>query len=197
MRPPAWGATGHALSQCCLVSVPFACHPSFTLAWAQRLIFNKTKAKQTSSIWELCGTAILLWTLQGEFFVSSTSKSYLCLISLLNCFIFSPGGNLNNNGEKSFLLHLKLEEDYRKCSDKSPNSKNSVTQIAVARKIFTKMVTTWVSSCWPDRVNQYSSGWVSVSVLMFSSVQYVSDATIRGGHHEFSEDFILIDSDFT
>lgn len=74
--------------------------------------------------------------------MSNTSKSYLCLISLLNCFIFSPGGNLNNNGEKSFLLHLKLEEDYRKFSDKSPNSKNSVTQIAVARRIFTKMVTT-------------------------------------------------------
>lgn len=100
---------------------------------------------------ENCVAAILLWKLQGEFFVSSTSKSYLCLISLLNCFIFSPGGNLNNNGEKSFLLHLKLEEDYRKFSDKSPNSKNSVAQIAVARKIFTKMVATWVSSCWPDR----------------------------------------------
>lgn len=55
------------------------------------------------------------------------------------------------------------------------NSKNNVIQIAVARKIFTKMVTTWVSSCWPDRINQSSSGWVSMSVLMFSSVQYVSD----------------------
>lgn len=110
----------------------------------------------------------------GRVFVSSTSKSYFCLISLLNCFIFSPGENLNNTGEKSFLLHLELEEDYRKFSDKSPSSKNSVIQIAIARKIFTKMVATWVSSCWPDRVNQYSSVWVPMSVLMFSSVQYVS-----------------------
>lgn len=74
--------------------------------------------------------------------MSSTSKFYFCLISLLNYFIFSPGGNLNNTGEKSFLMHLELEEDYGKFRDKSPNSKNSVIQIAVARKIFTKMVAT-------------------------------------------------------
>lgn len=36
-----------------------------------------------------------------------------------------------------------------------------------------------------------------MSVLMFFSVQYIGDTTIRGGHHEFSEDFILIDSNFT
>lgn len=35
-----------------------------------------------------------------------------------------------------------------------------------------------------------------MSVLMFSSVQYDSDATIWGGHYEFSEDLILIDSDY-
>lgn len=90
----------------------------------------------------------------GGFFVSSTSKPHFCLISLLNCFIFSPGENLNNNWERSFLSHLKLEEGYRKFSDKSsPNSKNSVTQATVVRKIFTKMVRTpvWVSSCWPNR----------------------------------------------
>lgn len=28
-----------------------------------------------------------------------------------------------------------------------------------------------------------------MSVLMFSPVQYVSDATIQGGHYEFSEDY--------
>lgn len=36
-----------------------------------------------------------------------------------------------------------------------------------------------------------------MSVLMFSSVQYDSDATIWAGHYEFPEDFLLIDSDIS
>lgn len=114
--------------------------------------------------------------------MSSTSKPYFCLISLLNGFIFSPGENLNNNWERSFLSHLKLEEGCRKFSDKSsPNSKNSVTQTTVVRKIFTKMLRTpvWMSSCWPEREST-STVLVVFPCLFwcFYSVQYVSDATI-------------------
>lgn len=138
------------------------------------------------------------------FFVSSTSKPYFCLISLLNGFIFSPGENLNNNWERSFLSHLKLEEGYRKFSDKSsPNSKNSVTQTTVVRKIFTKMVRTpvWMSSCWPDREST-STVLVVFPCLFWCFTQFsmlvMPPSWLQGeSRQEFSEDFILTDSDFT
>lgn len=133
----------------------------------------------------------------GRVFVSSTSKFCLCLISLLNRFIFSPGRNLNNNGEKSFLLHLKLEEEYGKFSDKSPSSKNSVTQIAVATKIFTKMVATWVSSCWHDRQST-STVLVGFPCLFWCFLQF--SMLVMPLSKEDTMNFlkaILIDSDFT